>query len=128
MLSTLFRRRRYCREVDDFCVARGLRGLQVAKLFRPYEKSRLQREGTDFHEEPINSLTDNAIIYKGLGFVKPEGIPSMKMHTLDHRRASPVAARISLVFYDRSSRVSPKQSDRLRGAHGLSGRSLVRVL
>jgi hypothetical protein len=44
------------REVDDFCVARGLRGLQVAKLFRPYEKSRLQREGTDFHEEPINSL------------------------------------------------------------------------
>src|SRR6266705_1705821 len=52
----------------------------------------------------------------------------MKMQTLDHRRASHVAARISLVFYDLSSRVSKKQSDRLRGAHGFSGRSLVRVL
>jgi site-specific recombinase XerD len=32
------------------------------------------------------------------------------------------------VFYDLSSRVSKKQCDRLRGAHGLNGRSLVRVL
>ena len=39
-----------------------------------------------------------------------------------------MAARIALVFYDLLSRVSPKQSDRLRGAHGLSGRSRVRVL
>ena len=39
-----------------------------------------------------------------------------------------MAARIALVFYDLSSRVSQKQGDRLRGAHGLSGRARVRVL
>src|SRR4030095_10127294 len=52
----------------------------------------------------------------------------MNMQTLDHRRASHVAARTSLVFYALSSRVSQKQSDRLRGARGLSRGSLVRVL
>src|SRR4029453_15131306 len=52
----------------------------------------------------------------------------MNMQTLDHRRASHVAARTSLVFYALSSRVSQKKSDRLRGARGLTRGSLVRVL
>src|SRR5215471_524226 len=72
--------------------------------------------------------TDNALIYEGLFIFNALGVPSMKMHTLAHRRASHVAARIALVFYDLSSRVSQKQCDRLRGAHGFSGRALVRVL
>src|SRR6266446_6562237 len=50
--------------------------------------------------------------YSFFGFTEP----SIKMQTLDHRRASHVAARIYLVFYDLSSRVSKKQCDRLRGA------------
>src|SRR2546423_12419004 len=52
----------------------------------------------------------------------------MKMRMTDHRRASHVAASISLVFYALSSSGSQKQSDRLRGARGLSRGSLVRVL
>ncbi len=39
-----------------------------------------------------------------------------------------VAARIYLVFYAFSSGASKKRSDRLRGTHGFSTGSLVRVL
>src|SRR6266849_6763534 len=41
----------------------------------------------------------------------------MKMLITDHRRASHVAARTSLVFRTFSPRVSKKQSHRLRSAH-----------
>src|SRR6266478_8789623 len=72
--------------------------------------------------------TDNSVIYKGLCFMRPWGIPSMKMLIPTHRKVSHVAAGIDLVFCDFSSRVSKKQSDRLRSAYGLSDRSRIRIL
>src|SRR6266702_8251576 len=44
----------------------------------------------------------------------------MKMLIPTHRKVSHVAAGIDLVFCDFSSRVSKKQSDRLRSAYGLT--------
>jgi len=44
----------------------------------------------------------------------------MKMQINKHRRASHVAARISLVFHHFSPGVPKKQPDRLRSAHGLA--------
>src|SRR2546425_10471002 len=52
----------------------------------------------------------------------------MKRQITDHRRASHVAASISLVVYHLSSRVPKKPWGRLRAAHGVSGRTRVRVL
>jgi len=76
----------------------------------------------------VQPNTDNSVIYKGLCFMRPWRIPSMKMLIPTHRKVSHVAAGIDLVFCDFSSRVSQKQSDRLRSAYGLSDRSLMRIL
>jgi hypothetical protein len=73
------------------------------------------------------SSSDRSVIYNDFDFLGLMDYPSMKMRIHHPQRASHGAARMYLVFCDLSSRVSKTQLDRLRGTHGVSDRSPVRV-